>query len=404
MSTGRRGFNPLRDAPPVLWLAATLAVAIAHTAVPAPRWLMIHLLLLGAVSHSVVVWSQHFSDALLRTAPPRHLAAKVGPRLVLLNAGVVLVVVGVLADTWAVTAVGAAAVIIVAAAHATLLVAQMRRSLPARFAATVRFYVAAAALLAVGVGIGAVLALDVSGSLHERLHLAHLALNVLGWIGLTVLGTLITLWPTVLGTRINQATATLAVRALPVLVAGVGLVVVGAAADQRWWVTAGLAVYVIGVAMAGRGLLAHARTRPPRSYASMSIGSGLIWWAAGLVIIVAGSVTAPTWEDFAATLDYVAPFLAAGFAAQVLLGALSYLVPTVLGGGPARSRASHREFDRGAAIRISVINAGLLVCALPVPATVRWVAAVPVLAAFAAFLVLLARATHGWLQSRPSED
>jgi len=365
---------------------------------------MIHLLLLGAVSHSVVVWSQHFSDALLRTAPPRHLAAKIGPRLVLLNAGALLVVVGMLADTWAITAIGAAAVIIVAAAHAALLVAQMRRSLPARFAATVRFYVAAATLLTVGAGIGAVLARGVSGPLHERLHLAHLALNVLGWIGLTVLGTLITLWPTVLGTRIDQVTATLAVRALPVLVAGVGLVVLGAAADQRWWVTAGLAVYVMGVAMAGRGLLAHARSRPPTTYASMSIGAGLTWWAAGLVIIAVGSVTAPTWEDFAATLDYVAPFLAAGFAAQVLLGALSYLVPTALGGGPARSRASHREFDRGAAFRIVVINAGLLVCAVPVPSPVRLVAAVSVLAAFAAFLVLLARATHGWLRSRTRED
>lgn len=350
MSTGRRGFNPLRDAPPVLWLAATLAVALAHTAVPVPRWMMIHLLLLGAVSHSVVVWSQHFSDALLRTAPPRHLAAKIGPRLVVLNAGALLVVVGMLADTWALTAIGAAAVIIVAAAHAGLLVAQMRRSLPARFAATVRFYVAAATLLTVGAGIGAVLARGVSGPLHERLHLAHLALNVLGWIGLTVLGTLITLWPTVLGTRIDQATAT------------------------------------------------------PTTYASMSIGAGLTWWAAGLVIIAVGSVIAPTWEDFAATLDYVAPFLAAGFAAQVLLGALSYLVPTALGGGPARSRASHREFDRGAVFRIVVINAGLLVCALPVPSPVRLVAAVSVLAAFAAFLVLLARATHGWLRSRTRED
>ena len=402
MSKGRRGFDALRDGPPVVWLAATLVVALANGAVPVPRWVMIHLLLLGAVSHSVVVWSQHFSDALLRTSPPRHRAQQVGPRLLLLNVGALLVVTGVVADTWAITVVGTAAVITAASAHAALLVAQMRRSLPARFSATVTFYVAAAILLTVGAGVGAALARGVSGPLHERLHLAHLALNVLGWIGLTVLGTLITFWPTVLGTRIDHASATLAVRALPVLVAGVGLVVLGAAVDQRWWVSTGLAAYIVGVAMAGRGLLAHARSRPPATYASMSIGAGLLWWDACLVIIAIGSVTAPTWEALAGTLDFVAPFLAAGFAAQVLLGALSFLVPTVLGGGPARSRVSHREFNRGAAVRIVVINAGLLVCALPVPPPGRAIASVLVLAAFAAFLVLLARATRAWLRSKPS--
>jgi nitrite reductase (NO-forming) len=206
----------------------------------------------------------------------------------------------------------------------------------------------------------------------------------------------------VLGTRIDHASATLAVRALPALLAGVGLIVLGAAANQRLLVTAGLAFYVVGVAMAGRGLLAHARSRPPSTYASMSIGMGLIWWAACLVIIAIGSVTAPTWEDLAATLDDVAPLLAAGFAAQVLLGALSFLVPAVLGGGPARSRVSHREFNRGATLRIVVVNAGLLVLALPVPVPVRVIASVAVLAAFAAFLVLLARATRAWLRSRPS--
>ena len=408
MSKGRRGFNALRDGPPLVWLVATLVVAAAHDLVPVPRWAMIHLLLLGAVSHSVVVWSQHFSDALLRTAPPRHRAQQVWPRLLLLNAGASLVVIGVLADTWPITAIGAAAVITAAAAHAALLAAQLRRSLPARFSATVRFYVAAAVLLMGGAGVGAALARGVSGPLHERLHLAHVALNVLGWIGLTVLGTLITFWPTVLGTRIEHATATLAVRALPVLVAGVGLVVLGAAADQRLAVTGGLAVYIGGVAMAAWGLLAHARSRRPATYASMSIGAGLLWWFACLVVITVGSVTAPTWGELAATLDYVTPFLAAGFAAQVLLGALSFLVPTALGGGPARSRVSHHEFNRGATLRILVINSGLLAYALPIPVPMRVTAAVAVLAGFAAFLVLMARATRAWLRSRadavPSGD
>jgi nitrite reductase (NO-forming) len=53
-----RGFWPLRDLPVVFWLVVLVVVALVHPFVPAPRWLMIHLLLLGALSHAILVWSQ----------------------------------------------------------------------------------------------------------------------------------------------------------------------------------------------------------------------------------------------------------------------------------------------------------------------------------------------------------
>ncbi|HET7072053.1 MAG TPA: hypothetical protein VFI40_14605, partial [Nocardioides sp.] len=67
----RKGFAPVRDLPAVLWLLAVVVVALVHREVPAPRWLLFHLLLLGAVTHSILVWSQHFADALLHSAPTR---------------------------------------------------------------------------------------------------------------------------------------------------------------------------------------------------------------------------------------------------------------------------------------------------------------------------------------------
>ena len=67
--TGKEsGFWPMRDLPVVVWLLAVAVVALAHPVLPAPRWLLIHLLLLGAVSHAILVWSRHFADALLHTA------------------------------------------------------------------------------------------------------------------------------------------------------------------------------------------------------------------------------------------------------------------------------------------------------------------------------------------------
>ena len=60
-----RGFWPLRDLPVVMWLVMLLAATVLHPVVPAPRWLMIHLLLLGAVTHAIFVWSTHFTETLL---------------------------------------------------------------------------------------------------------------------------------------------------------------------------------------------------------------------------------------------------------------------------------------------------------------------------------------------------
>jgi nitrite reductase (NO-forming) len=48
------------------WLVALVMVALVHPFVPAPRWLIVHLLVLGAVSNAILVWSWHVTSALLR--------------------------------------------------------------------------------------------------------------------------------------------------------------------------------------------------------------------------------------------------------------------------------------------------------------------------------------------------
>ena len=99
--------------------------------------------------------------------------------------------------------------------------------------------------------------------------------------------------------------------------------------------------------------------------------------------------TAGSWAQAGDRFGLLTPFLAAGFGAQVLLGALSYLVPVALGGGASPVRAANAVLDRGGALRVAAVNAGLLVCALPVPSLVRVAASVVVLAALAAFVPLL---------------
>src|SRR5665647_1595427 len=106
----------------------------------------------------------------------------------------------------------------------------------------------------------------------------------------------------------------------------------------------------------------------------------------GLVAVLVGS---PTWAVVTDRLGLLVVPLAAGFVAQVLFGAMSYLVPVVLGGGPAIVRGTQARLERGNALRVLLINAGLVVCFLPVPSLVRVLVSMLVLGGFAAFLPLL---------------
>jgi nitrite reductase (NO-forming) len=384
-----RGFWPLRDVPVVLWLVAAVVVALAHPLVPAPRWLLIHLLLLGAVSHSILVWSRHFADALLHTRPAPADRRVQSVRLLLLNAGVAAVLTGVVVDQWLVTAVGATSVAAAVLWHGAALAVRLRRALPSRFGPTVRYYVAAAALLPTGLLLGTMMVRGLGEQAHERVMVAHVAVNVLGWMGLTVLGTLVTLWPTMLRTRVGVGAELAARRALPLLVLAV-LVTAGAALlGNRLLVAAGLAGYLAALGLPARPFVDAARRKPPGSYPTWSVLAAVLWLVGSLVALVVGVATAPTWMATHERLSAVTPALAAGFGGQVLLGALSYLVPVVLGGGPTPVRAATEALERGGALRIVLVNAGLLVALLPVPSAVRVLASTLVLAGLAAFLPLM---------------
>ncbi|MGN6131793.1 MAG: multicopper oxidase domain-containing protein [Nocardioidaceae bacterium] len=384
-----RGFSPLRDLPALLWLVALLGVTLAHPFVPAPRWLMIHLLLLGAVTHSILVWSQHFADALLHTQPRPGEQAWRSRRLLILNVGVLLVVSGVVSDRWVVTAVGATGVAVAVGWHGVSLVRQMRRALPARFGDTVRYYVAAAALLPVGAFFGVLMARGLGDPLHVQVMLAHAAVNVLGWMGLTVVGTLVTLWPTMLRTRIAEGAERLARRALPVLVGAVVVTAGGALLGLRPVAALGLVAYLAGLVLVARPFLVAARGKVPAHYPTWSVLAGVVWLFGCVAALAVGVGTASSWMAAHHRIEWFTPALAAGFGAQVLLGALSYLIPVALGGGPTPIRAANTALDRGGALRIVMVNTGLLVCLLPVPSVVRVLSSALVLVGLAAFVPLL---------------
>jgi nitrite reductase (NO-forming) len=389
---GRKGFSPLRDLPAVLWLTAVVAVALVHRDVTAPRWLLFHLLLLGAVTHSILVWSQHFADALLHSAPTSAAYRNRSVRLLLCNGGAALVFAGVLAGRWQLAAAGGAAVSLAVGWHSASLFAQLRRALGSRFACTVRYYVASAALLPLGALFGVLMVRGLPGDWHERVLVAHVAVNMLGWMGVTVLGTLVTLWPTMLRTRIAEGAEQTARRALPVLLAGILLVVAGCLVGLQPVAGVGFLVYAGAMGLLAGPFVSAARAKPPMHFPTWSVAAAVAWLEGLVTALGLGMLVAPSWADAHALAQSLTPGLAAGVGAQVLIGALSYLVPVVAGGGPAAARAANLELDRGGALRVAVTNAGVLVFLLPSPSLVRVVVSALVLGSLATFLPLMFRA------------
>lgn len=369
-----RGRRSARDHTVVVWLVGALIVAIAHRVVPGSTWLMVHLVLLGAVTHSVFVWSQHFTAALLRNRPDETRARQQNRRLTLLALGTLAVLVGVPATWWWLVVSGAVLVSVAVLWHGWSLWGQLRVALPGRFRIAVWYYVSAAVLLPVGAGFGAALALGLDATWHWRLLVAHTMTNLLGWIGLTVVGTLITFWPTVLRTRMDDRAEPLAKAVLPWLIGAVLVVVIGAMTGVRAVAVAGLVGYLAGLCVWGRSLVAPLRTRPPREFASASILAAMLWGVAALVITGWVVLLTPP-AGWSASATLLATVWAGGFAVQLLTGALSYLLPSVLGGGPRVVRAGARWFDRWAAFRLVAINGGLLLVLAPTPDGVRLLAA-----------------------------
>ncbi|HSN06432.1 MAG TPA: hypothetical protein VLV82_03730 [Candidatus Angelobacter sp.] len=374
------------------WLLAAAVTALVGLVVDVEPWLPVHLLLLGAVSNAILVWSSYFAEAVLRLPDKADRRAE-AIRIATFNVGALTVVAGMTASWWAVAVAGAAVAAVAVAWHGVVLLGRMRRSLPSRFGATVRYYVAASSLLPLGIALGVVLAHgDLDDELHARVALAHVALNVLGWIGLTVLGTVVTLWPTMLHTQVAEGAERAARRALPMLVTAVLVVAGGALAGSAAVAVLGLLGYVVGLVLTGRSLAQEALRRRPRGYATLSVAAAYLWLTGSVVALAVIVATAGSWSAAADRADRLGAPLLVGFAAQLLLGALTYLVPVVLGGGPAAARATGAVLDTAGRTRAVVVNAGLVLALVPLPDGVRTAVAVAVLLALASFLPLALRA------------
>ena len=365
-----RGFSPAAGPAGGAVAGRHRAVTLVHPFVPAPRWLMIHLLLLGAVTHSILVWSRHFADdPAARPDPPAAAGRPAGCSC------------STAASCW--WSPGCSPAVWPAdpgrgargGARGRLARRVAVPAAPAGAAGAVRGHGALLrrrrGLLPVGAVFGALMVRGLDGPATSSGVLAHVAVNVLGWMGLTVVGTLRhAVAHDAAHPDRRRRRARRAATALPVLLSAVvdrRRRHPGRGCDRA--TVLGLLVYLAGLAVLGRPFVGRRpdHTRPgtsPPGRCSPRLG----WLMARAGRRSRRAAYAPTPGPRShERVGWLTPALAAGFGAQVLLGALSYLIPVVAGRRPPPVRAANVELDRGGALRVTLVNAGLLVCLLPLP-------------------------------------
>ncbi|MBX5470310.1 MAG: hypothetical protein IRZ21_10470 [Thermoleophilaceae bacterium] len=182
-------------------LVAAGGAAIAHAATGDERlhWLALHLALLGGVSQLVLGAGQFFVCAFLATTPPSRRLVAV--QLAVWNAGTAIVAIGVPRALDPLIDAGGGLIAAGLVLFAVGMGAMQRRSLQ-RTPWAVRWYQGSAACLVVGALVGVLLGRGTAWT-HGSLLGAHLALNVAGWLGTAIVGTLHTYFPSLTGTLLR---------------------------------------------------------------------------------------------------------------------------------------------------------------------------------------------------------
>lgn len=401
-----------------VWLCLAVlaagATTVFRTALPQPLWTTIHLVTLGVLTNGILQWSWYFARALLRLPPgDRHSGRDNTRRILALNAALVVLIASMWAE-WAPGAVvGATGVGAVAAWHGLALVVAARTRLASRFAVVLRYYAAAATFLvlaAILAGLVATAAFAASApqwllGARSAITVAHAIAGVGGWVGLTMGGTIVTLGPTAVRTRMDPRAVDLASLALPVWAAGLLAAVAGALAGHMRAVAAGLAVVGLAAAAGIAYPLARAAMRKgPSEYGSWSMCLGTAWILVGVAVVAQHAWTTGTGEQLrAANLPWL-PIIGAGGLGQVFIGALTYLMPVVIGGGPRAVRVGVGALEAAAPMREAARNAALVLLAAatasqaPAAAPLATACWAVVLATYLADIVLMARA--GTAQAR----
>jgi nitrite reductase (NO-forming) len=323
------------------------------------RWTALHLVFVGGVSQLVLGAAQFFVCAFLATDPPGR--RMVAAQLACWNAGAILVAVGVPRGADAITEPGG----ILLTAALVLFVASLRgmqrRSLQqARWA--VRWYLAAAGCLALGAAVGVLMARGTVW-MHGSLLDAHLALNIGGWFGAAIVGTLHTFFPSLTQTQLRRPRLQGPTFAL--WIAGILALAAGAAWDDRVPAACGWLALLAAAALLGANLVASLRAAPgPLALPARLVALGQAFLPAalalGLACTLADGAAGPFTGSARAAL---AALLVAGWVGLTVGGSLLHLLAVLARVRGLRHALPHPRPARDALVT-ALAGAGIATLAL----------------------------------------
>ena len=384
--------SPLRNTPPgprraddrrvavvAVLLAASFLAAAGLAAIreamaggTVAPWLPLHLALAGGAS-TAIAGVMPFFVAALSAGHPANARVRAGA-VILVASGALLVATRGLVPGWtALPPLGGVVYLAGIGLTAVALQGAGRAGLMVRRPIVTLAYELALANVAIGATLGT---LFVAGWLPvlERwalLRPAHAWTNLVGFVSLIIVGTLLHFLPTVLGTRIvPRASAIVAVLGIamgsPVVVLGLGL-------DAGPLVRGGALLTAVGVTAlvleAARVTRARGRwTTDPGWHRLTGIGllAGIGWFTAGMAVAIGRLLVLGSAPDAWSTSLVGAP-LAVGWITQVLIASWTHLLPAIGPGGPSGHAVRRGILGRAATPRLVALNAGTALLAIGWP-------------------------------------
>src|SRR5574341_404900 len=373
--------------PPAFWLAGFLWLSIAALlgvasflgtmrGIPLPpvlRLVHVHGALVGGVAQIILGAMLAFISPLLLTGRDR---PESHPLLfTAINGGAIGVVAGFGLRDYRL--VGVAGIIVLLAFLSVLsdLAHQSRRSLVSP-PLNLWFYGIALVALFGGLALGEALAFRVlPHSFHGQGRLAHIHLNLLGFVTMTIVGTMHNLFPTILDRRLHSPR--LARLTFWLLPGGILVLVTGFLLSRVAVQIAAGALLAAGVSLYGYNILrTWLAAGRPRTAASdhLLMATFFLMTATVTGILVASNALGDPPVVAFGTLHLMAYTHLAfvGFILQTIVGALSHLLPITLAVGRTKSNKRRGPYlaeltaliERGRSLQLGALNLGTMGLAL----------------------------------------
>ncbi len=345
------------------FVLAAVVAAVLGTGNRGTAWLPLHLALAGGAGTAVASVLPFFSTALAVAAPASPWVRSGAIGLVALGAAVVSA--SVASGQAFLGHIGGSAYLVGIAGVAIVAFRPLRGSLgPRRHRIELAY---AAALLHVGLSVAVATAFLAGWApIVERwasLKPAHAWLNVVGFISLVIVGTLVHLAPTIEGNRIRPRRS--AAVAIGGIALGVPMIAAGYASETDLLARVGGLVVLAGAIGVPVHALAVARDRGHwttdldwHRVTTRSLRAASAWFAAA-ILVGAGRLIWLGADPAGWSIGLVAAPLAIGWVLQVLIAAWSHLLPAIGPGDPRAHAAQRRILGTLAGPRLLAMNGGV---------------------------------------------